>query len=93
MIYDRKDETLVKKHEWKAIKRGRTWYAATYDWIHGRIVLCLFHRLVTHCPSHLVVHHHNGNGLDNRKANLVKLTIQQHEIIHNRHGGNTSKKT
>ena len=44
--------------------------------------MIFMHRQITHCPNDKVVHHINHDGLDNRKANLLNMTTDQHKKIH-----------
>lgn len=39
------------------------------------------HRMILNCPKEKVVHHINGNPLDNRKMNLTILTKAEHNLM------------
>jgi hypothetical protein len=67
-IIDHDDRDLVSQYRWWAIRRpGRTY-------VYGRAKPgdkpVYMHRLLLGFPAGLVVDHINGNGLDNRRANL-----------------------
>lgn len=71
-IVDDEDYERLMKFRWRhASTRGdnRYHYAKT-----GGKVVVLMHRLLTNAPRGMVVDHINGNGLDNRKANLRVCT-------------------
>lgn len=72
-LIDEDDAERVLQYKWHARETGsmgRTVYAASAR-------AGLLHRFILDAPHGLVVDHRNGNGLDNRKANLRLAT--QHE--------------
>lgn len=76
-IIDALDVALVSAHTWHAITPSRTrWYAATNrpSPERGQIYM---HRLLMAAPSGIEVDHVNGDGLDNRRANLRLATRQE----------------
>ena len=36
------------------------------------------HRMIVDCPTGMIVHHRNGNSLDNRRENLQIMTQAEH---------------
>ena len=80
-IIDEADVELVGQYKWHAVKRDRTWYAATSaERRRGRSIY--MHRLIAGESKH--VDHRNHDGLNNTRKNLRVCTNQQ-----NRH--NTQK--
>ena len=65
------DLALVGPFRWFGDARGRTVYAVASDYDRKRIYM---HRLVISAPRGLEGDHINGNGLDNRRANLRLVT-------------------
>jgi hypothetical protein len=84
-LVDDEDYALViKQGKWFAQKgSGGNFYAA-------RAGGMMMHRLVVDAPKGTVVDHINGNGLDNRRANLRLATYEQNARNTNR-GWGTSK--
>ena len=72
---DDADAVLVGDYKWHAHRSGpdRRAYAATWDG--ERIVL--MHRMLMSPPIGMEVDHVNGDGLDNRRANLRLATHRQ----------------
>lgn len=58
----------ARRHTQKSRPVGETW----------------MHRYIVNCPPGLIVHHINGNTLDNRRINLKIMTRDEHDRIHNR---------
>lgn len=67
--YDKGDASTVHAYRWRAVPLPHTTYAATGS--QSRYL----HRILLDAPKGRVVHHLNGDGLDNRRANL-RLTTQ-----------------
>jgi hypothetical protein len=72
--YDEEDAALVAGYLWSIVKgkRDRTMYLTTSRQQGG----LYFHKLVLGFPK-TQIDHRNGNGLDNRKANLRPATGSQ----------------
>ena len=62
---------FLNQRKWYAIKGATTWYA-----IHGHYTR--MHRVIMNTPCKMETHHINGNGLDNRTANLQTCTKSNH---------------
>lgn len=43
----------------------------------------LEHRLVMNCPPDMIVHHCDGDKINNTESNLVVMTPEQHTLLHN----------
>lgn len=83
-IVDTEDYPLLSKYRWFALPRGRTYYA--YGHVgreSGKVISAFVHRLILNAPVGIQVDHINGDGLDNRRANLRLCTIAGNQ--HNRH--------
>lgn len=92
MCIDAEDVNDVLCYLWHAIwsKTAKKWYAATPSGGKKGQILYL-HRLLMGEPEGMYVDHINGDGLDNRRANLRVVTMS--ENMHNRAGANTNSQT
>jgi hypothetical protein len=72
-IVDAEDYDRLSKHKWHVLKCHRTEYAGSYQ--DGKYIL--MHRVLLNAPAGLLVDHRDGNGLNNRKANLRLCTHQE----------------
>ena len=76
-VVDAADFEWLTKYRWHALWSGDIFYASRKE--HGSSIR--MHREIMRPPEGMVVHHVNGNGLDNRRANLCVCT--QPENIRN----------
>lgn len=81
-IIDKEDEARITPYHWYIRHRNGVAYAYRKKIVNGREFRVWMHRQIMHCPNNMVVHHINHNGLDNRKANLLLMTPEQHREIH-----------
>ena len=72
-LIDDRDFEEVSKHCWRAVRPHKIWYACGR--VNGEDVY--LHRLLLGPPEGKEVDHINGDGLDNRRANLRVCTHQQ----------------
>jgi hypothetical protein len=70
LIFDDQDETLVLSHRWYAHHTAKTVYARGYRKGDRKGGLVYLHRLLVQPAPGADVDHINGDGLDNRRANL-----------------------
>lgn len=73
--------------KWYANPSGRTFYARKNFWVGGQ---CRSVRMHTFITGWDFVDHRNGNGLDNRRANLRQATQAQNSMNRARRSDNTS---
>lgn len=74
-IIDNEDAALISQYKWQADRDGRTWYARrTISLPGGGRKTQKMHQLITGHPR---TDHRNGDGLDNRRANLRRATKAQ----------------
>lgn len=87
-ILDDVDLPLVMPHRWQASRMGssRNWYAVTT--VDGTVVA--MHRLILKLAPNVRCDHKNGNGLDNRRANLRPATVAQNAWNASSHSDNQS---
>jgi hypothetical protein len=70
---DRDDYERVSGHCWHAVASSRddgVWYARSSILVDGRWKTTPMHRLILNASADEIVDHINGDGLDNRRANL-----------------------
>jgi len=81
-IVDPEDFERLKRYSWHVHRWGNTYYAARAVKGKTRSFHVYMHRQIMHTPRGMVVHHLNGNGFDNRKANMLNCTKQGHNFFH-----------
>lgn len=81
-IIDAKDAPLVLARRWQVVRIGKQWYARS-----NREYL---HRLLMSPPTGMTVDHINGDGLDNRRANLRIASHAQNHWNTGKQANNTS---
>jgi hypothetical protein len=94
MLVDWNDVSRVMQHRWYARRpqvRNHTTYAGTTMHIAGRWCTVLAHRWLIDAPLGMRVDHINGNGLDNRRANLRLVTQSQN--LQNRRGARSGTRS
>mgnify|MGYP001562305313 CR=1 FL=1 len=74
-LIDAADLPLVSRYKWCADRHRHTFYAMTKIRRSDRTWTTLYmHRLLLNAPLSMKTDHVNGNGLDNRRANLRPAT-------------------
>lgn len=78
-LIDDADYEKVSHHKWSVsfCKTGQKWYARRTIRRDKKQHTIYLHRFILDAPPHLQVDHINGNGLDNRRANLRLVTVTQ----------------
>lgn len=80
---DRADMLIIGGFRWQAYKaKTGTWYCCRSAYPDGKKHTVRMHRWIMQPGSGLVVDHINGDGLDNRRANLRICTHQQNITNH-----------
>lgn len=74
--------STLMRFRWRWHKRKRSVYAYTLIDTSPRTFRLFMHRLVSHCPANMIVHHKNGNSLDNRRCNLQPMVRSDHKMLH-----------
>ena len=89
-IVDDEDVPILSRYRWCAAKAYNTFYAVA--WYRGMGKNLVMHRLLLGLSEgdHRVIDHINGDGLDNRKANLRVCTNRQNEWNKQKHADNSS---
>jgi len=77
-LIDEEDWDKVKDFHWYLVKEHRTHYAKAYDYSYKPRKSIRMHRLILGIKdSSIKIDHEDGNGLNNQKTNLRKVTIGQ----------------
>ncbi|CAN7312189.1 HNH endonuclease [Phenylobacterium sp. LjRoot164] len=78
-IIDASDASLVSDRSWYAQESRTGVYAARSQTIEGRQKCVLMHRVLLAAPDEMEVDHCDGDGLNNRRANLRLATRLQNQ--------------
>jgi hypothetical protein len=90
-LIDAADLGLVSQYRWHASRAGNTFYVQSWTPTrNGKRRRLLLHRLVLNAARGSKVDHENGNGLDNRRANLRIATDSQNQANSRKRAGTTS---
>jgi len=81
-IIDKEDAHRITPYKWHLKKGYYNFYAYRNKTTNGVTFRVYMHRQIMRCPTRLIVHHKNHNGLDNRKVNLGNMTKEEHNILH-----------
>ena len=93
-IVDGDDYYGLAKHTWFAVSNDNKWYAIRPEQPEkdGRLQGVRMHRELMGSPKGMYVDHINGNGLDNRRANIRIATKQQNCWNRKKRRGNCSSR-
>ena len=95
-LIDDEDFEHLSQWKWSALLRrdshGDCWYAIRFAKVNevADSKGILMHRVIAKAIKGTLVDHKNGNGLDNRRRNLRKVTTQQNAMNTKRTRKNTS---
>lgn len=81
-LVDKSDFEYLAQWKWRIARKRKgsnEFYAARSDWNKGHQRNIWMHRVITKCPTGMVVDHINGDGLDNRRRNLRVCTNSQNQ--------------
>lgn len=91
-IVDAEDYERINRYKWYAQRRVQTYFAARTASCHNgkRGATLLMHREILRAAKDVEVNHRNGEGLDNRKANLRICTHAQGNFAQRKQENTTS---
>ena len=89
-IIDAEDVHLVDGFCWHALPYGYSTYASRQKNIGGNRKNFHMHRVIAQTPDHLFTDHIDGDGLNNRRANLRNATCAQNNSNKKLRSDNTS---
>lgn len=91
-LIDDEDFERVNQYKWHLFKcgTGLKEYVATNKYVNGIRKVIKLHRFILRAKKKQIMDHINGNGLDNRKANLRFCTQQQNAYNRKLNKNNTS---
>lgn len=91
-IVDEEDIAFLLQWQWRAHGKFPQLYAVRDVWLPDvkKLPMILMHRVLCGCPTTYGVDHINGDGLDNRKANLRLCTSSLNQANRKRSVLNTS---
>jgi hypothetical protein len=77
-VIDAADVPLVDGVNWHAaVQRDGRVYVKRSLWVNGKHFNVMLHRVIAGTPAEQDTDHKNGNGLDNRRANLRNATTSE----------------
>ncbi len=76
-LVDEQDEAWARRYRWVAYPGHGTYYAMRNDQTTGKKTTVRMHREMLNARPDQLVDHENGDGLDNRRANLRFCTNRQ----------------
>lgn len=81
-VIDVDDVGLVEGRNWSALvcKRRKAVYAVRVQRINGKSRMMLMHRVLSRVHDDLQIDHRDGNGLNNRRANLRPATHADNQL-------------
>jgi len=91
VLVDESKYEMLMQFNWGAVKQrsdlvdSPTYYAKRTDYSTGKPKSVRMHRFILNAPAGYLVDHINGNGLDNRSANLRLATHGQNSVNSRRH--------
>jgi hypothetical protein len=88
ILVDPKDEAMLLAFVWRVFQCGGNQTPRAYTWQQGRRLW--MHHVIQPTPPGYEVDHANGNGLDNRRANLRPATRKQNAANRKRRRDNRS---
>lgn len=92
-IVDDEDHEALNKFKWRSLVSHHSIYACRTDRLGSgncKQTTILMHRVIMNPPEGMQVDHINGNGLDNRRANLRVVTSSQNHLNTRRYRTNKS---
>lgn len=89
VLLDDEDYEWAKEYKWSLQKdyscKREKFYVARYSYSDGKKKGILLHREIMNTPKGLVTDHLNGNGLDNRRANMRVCTDRENQVRKRKH--------
>lgn len=67
---------------WRAYRKQKSWYARTSISANGKTRWVYMHRMIAKTPYDQICHHRNRNSLDNRTNNLINMSKNEHQLLH-----------
>jgi len=88
---DARDYEQLNRHKWYANNQRGHWYARRAVTAEGKVRIITMHRILLGASPGIQIDHRNGDGLDNRRANLRVCTNGQNQMNSKKHTGCSSR--
>ena len=82
VMIDAKNYLWLSCFTWRAYRRQKSFYARTSIHANGKTRWVYMHRMVAKTPLGQVCHHRNRNSLCNLENNLINMSPNEHQMLH-----------